>query len=62
MRRLVVEDLPTDVETLTGMLELYALTELPPGLDVRFALMDVNGKSVHKKTARRAHGHVRPMG
>jgi hypothetical protein len=33
------------------MLELYALTALPPGLAVRFALLDVNGKSVQEKTA-----------
>jgi hypothetical protein len=51
MRLLVVEDLPTDVKSLTSMLELYALTALPPGLAVRFALLDVNGKSVQEKTA-----------
>ena len=51
MRLLVVEDLPTDVKALTSMLELYALTALPPDLAVRFALVDVNGKSVQEKNA-----------
>ena len=51
MRLLVVEDLPTDVKSLTGMLELYALTALPPDLAVRFALLDLNGKSVQEKIA-----------
>ena len=56
MRLLVVEDLPTDVKSLTGMLELYALTALPPGLAVRFALLDVKGKSVQEKIASLAPG------
>jgi hypothetical protein len=47
----VVEDLPADVKLLTGMLELYALTALPPDLAVRFALLDVNGKSVQDTIA-----------
>ena len=51
MRLLVVEDLPTDVKTLTSMLELYASTALPPDLAVRFALVDVNGRSVEEKIA-----------
>jgi hypothetical protein len=51
MRLLVVEDLPNDVKSLTSMLELYALTALPPGLAVRFALLDVNGTSVQERTA-----------
>jgi hypothetical protein len=51
MRLLVVEDLPTEVKSLTGMLELYASTALPPGLAVRFALLDVNGKSLQEQTA-----------
>ncbi|MEX2270346.1 MAG: hypothetical protein WD690_02665 [Vicinamibacterales bacterium] len=51
MRLLVVEDLPSDVKALTSMLELYALTALPPDLAVRFALVDVNGKSVEEKIA-----------
>jgi hypothetical protein len=51
MRLLVVEDLPADVTSLTGMLELYALTALPPDLAVRFALLDVNGKSVQDTIA-----------
>jgi hypothetical protein len=51
MRLLVVEDLPTDVKTLTSMLELYALTALPTEIAVRFALLDVSGKSVQERVA-----------
>jgi len=51
MRLLVLEELPIDVKSLTSMLELYALTALPPGLAVRFALLDASGKSVQEKIA-----------
>lgn len=51
MRLLVVEELPAGVPALTGMLELYATTTLPADLAVRFALLDVNGKSVQEKVA-----------
>jgi hypothetical protein len=56
MRLLVVEELPTDVKALTGMLELYARTALPPDLAVRFALVDVNGRSVEEKIANLTRG------
>ena len=51
MRLLVVEDLPTDARSLTGMLELYASTALPRDLALRFTLLDVTGKSVQEKIA-----------
>ena len=51
MRLLVVEDLPSDVKSLTGMLELYAAATLPADLAVRFALLDSSGKSVQDKNA-----------
>ena len=56
MRLLVVEDLPADVKSLTSMLELYSLTALPADLAVRFALVDVSGKSIQEKTASLAPG------